>query len=134
MIAQAGLDPSKLVRSPTEVVWRLDPTRLERIVANLVENAERYAGGVVEVSIGEDDDLLAITVDDAGPGIPIRDRQAIFGRFNRGSMGQPANEPKGTGLGLALVDEHVRLHGGNVAVTDRPGGGARFVVRFPRQP
>ena len=55
-----------------------------------------------------------------------------FGRFNRGSMRQPADLPKGTGLGLALVDEHVRMHGGEVVVDDAPTGGARFVVRFPR--
>ena len=60
------------------------------------------------------------------------DCQAIFGRFNRGSMRQPADLPKGTGLGLALVDGHVRMHGGEVVVDDAPTGGARFVVRFPR--
>ena len=73
-----------------------------------------------------------ISVDDAGSGVPACDREAIFGRFNRGSMGQPADKPKGTGLGLALVDEHVRLHGGDATVTDSPDGGARFIVRFPR--
>jgi signal transduction histidine kinase len=47
-------------------------------------------------------------------------------------MRQPLDSAKGTGLGLALVEEHVRMHGGDVAVTDSSTGGARFVVRFPR--
>jgi signal transduction histidine kinase len=134
VLAQADRDPDLLRVGPEVATWRLDPTRLERISANLIENAERYAGGVTEVSLHVDADCLVITVDDAGPGIPVDDRRAIFGRFNRGSMAQPADTPKGTGLGLALVEEHVRLHGGDVAVSDSSAGGARFIVRFPRVP
>ena len=132
VLAQAGVDPDRLCVGPGVGAWRLDPTRLERILANLIENAERYAGGVTEVSVRVDGDYLTIAVDDAGPGIPLEDRRAIFGRFNRGSMPQPVGSPKGTGLGLALVEEHVRLHGGDVDVTDSGAGGARFIVRLPR--
>jgi signal transduction histidine kinase len=132
VLAQADIDPAVL-RAGVEVpAWRLDPTRLERIMANLVENAQRYAGGVTEVSVQVMSDQLVIMVDDGGPGVPMCDRHAIFGRFNRGSMGQPPDKPKGTGLGLALVEEHVRMHGGDVAVSESASGGARFVVRFPR--
>ena len=60
------------------------------------------------------------------------ERTAIFGRFHRGSIEQPPDRPKGTGLGLALVDEHVRMHGGTASVTDSPWGGARFVIHLPR--
>jgi signal transduction histidine kinase len=49
-------------------------------------------------------------------------------------MGARERQPKGTGLGLALVEEHVRMHGGDVHVEDSPFGGARFVVRLPRAP
>ena len=133
VLAQSGVDRAVLRTERDVHMWRLDPTRLERVVANLVENADRYAGGVTGVAICEEDDELRITVDDAGPGIPEADRLAIFGRFNRGSMGQPADRPKGTGLGLALVDEHVRLHGGEVFATGNPAGGARFVVSLPRR-
>jgi signal transduction histidine kinase len=132
VLRQAGVDPSVLRVGPGVETWRVDPTRLERIVANLVENADRYAGGVTEIAIRVDADHLEITVDDAGPGVPVCDRRAIFGRFNRGSTPQPADRPKGTGLGLALVEEHVRMHGGQVMVTDSPAGGARFIVRLPR--
>jgi len=132
VLSQAHVDTNRLRGESGTGIWRLDPTRLERVVANLVENAERYAGGVTRVTISEVAEHLVISVDDAGPGVPKCDREAIFGRFNRGSVGQPTDKPKGTGLGLALVDEHVRLHGGDVTVTDSPDGGARFVVRFPR--
>jgi two-component system, OmpR family, sensor histidine kinase MtrB len=132
VLSQANVDADLLRAESVVGTWRLDPTRLERVVANLVENAERYAGGVTRVTISEVADHLVISVDDAGSGVPACDREAIFGRFNRGSMGQPADKPKGTGLGLALVDEHMRLHSGGVTITDSPEGGARFVVRFPR--
>jgi signal transduction histidine kinase len=132
VVEQAEIDPSVVISERVSLIWRLDATRLERIVANLIENAERYAGGVVAVTVEADEETLTIAVDDNGPGVPESDREAIFGRFNRGSMRQPADLPKGTGLGLALVDEHVRMHGGEVVVDDAPTGGARFVVRFPR--
>ena len=64
-----------------------------------------------------------IVVDDDGPGVPMEERSAIFGRFHRGSIEQPHDRPKGTGLGLALVDEHVRMHGGSVSVIDGPSAG-----------
>jgi signal transduction histidine kinase len=134
VLAQAGVDVQTPHAESGVGSWRLDPTRLERIVANLVENAERYGGGVTAIEVRSGADVLEIIVDDDGPGVPEDDRRAIFGRFNRGSMGQPADQPKGTGLGLALVDEHVRMHGGDVDVTDSPTGGARFTVRFPRLP
>jgi signal transduction histidine kinase len=132
VLAQGEVDTELLTVGPEVGTWRLDPTRLERIVANLIENAERYAGGVTQVSLHVDADCLVLAVEDAGPGVPESDRRAIFGRFNRGSMRQPLDSAKGTGLGLALVEEHVRMHGGDVAVTDSSTGGARFVVRFPR--
>jgi len=74
---------------------------------------------------------LTLVVDDAGPGVPVEERAAIFGRFHRGSAEQPHDRPKGTGLGLSMVQEHVQLHGGSVYVTDAPDHGARFVVRLP---
>jgi signal transduction histidine kinase len=134
VLAQGRVDPSVLCVQPSmRTVWRLDGTRLERVLANLVENADRYAGGVTKVTLCDQDGDLLIEVDDNGPGVPEGDRHAIFGRFNRGSMRQPVGRSKGTGLGLALVDEHVRMHGGEVWVTDNPSRGARFVVRVPEQ-
>jgi two-component system sensor histidine kinase MtrB len=134
VMTQAGVDQGVLRVEQEPLEWRLDPTRIERVLANLIENAQRYAGGVTEISIAVQGEVLVIAVDDAGPGVPTHERSAIFGRFNRGSIGQPQDKPKGTGLGLALVEEHVRMHGGETHVGDSPLGGARFVVRVPRSP
>ncbi|MEO8265395.1 MAG: HAMP domain-containing sensor histidine kinase [Ilumatobacteraceae bacterium] len=115
-------------------VFSLDRTRFERILANIVENADRYGNGVTSVSLARSHDELVVVIDDGGPGVPPDERIAIFGRFHRGSMEQPHDRPKGTGLGLSMVHEHVRLHGGSVYVTDAPDRGARFVVKLPVQP
>ena len=109
----------------------VDRTRYQRIVANLVENAARYAGGITAVTLRRHHAALLIEVDDAGPGVPVEERMAIFGRFHRGTIERLTDAPKGTGLGLSLVDEHVALHGGTIVVSDSPDGGARFTVTLP---
>lgn len=107
---------------------RLDTRRMGQIIVNLVQNADNYGGGATEVRIGGDPGHLRLLVDDAGPGIPADQREQVFERFVRG------DDPSvpGTGLGLALVQEHVRLHEGTVVIKRSPAGGARFVVTVPR--
>ena len=133
-MAAAGVDATRLrCELGDHTLHPLDRTRFERVLANLLENAERYAGGVTAVELDRDaDGTLVVCVDDAGPGVPPDERIAIFGRFHRGNAEQPVDRPKGTGLGLSLVEEHTRLHGGDAHVTDSPWGGARFVVTFPK--
>lgn len=105
---------------------RIDKVRIERILANLLENAREHGGGPVRVFIEPGPArTLVIGVDDAGPGVARSERFRIFERFARGSA---ARHRVGTGLGLALVAEHARAHGGEAWVEDRPGGGARFKV------
>jgi signal transduction histidine kinase len=106
----------------------VDVGRLEWALSNLLANAEQHGGGVEAVSIDRDGDLASIRVDDRGPGVADEDRQRIFERFTRAST---ARGSTGSGLGLALVQEHVRIMGGAVWTTDRPGGGARFVIELP---
>jgi two-component system, OmpR family, sensor histidine kinase MtrB len=109
-----------------------DKRRLERVVANLVENAAGYGGGATSVGVFRLDDVVRIVVEDQGPGVPADERSRIFERFFRGSAAGRRGAGNGSGLGLALVAEHVRLHGGLVWVDDGPGGvGARFVVELP---
>lgn len=110
---------------------RVDRTRYQRIVANLVENATRYAGAPTSLILERSGERLVVIVDDAGPGVPEEERVAIFGRFHRGEHERQPGVPKGSGLGLSLVEEHVTLHGGTIYVTDSPDGGARFVVELP---
>ncbi len=120
------------------LTWPLDPKRYERIVANLFENGQRHAGGVTAVRCYVVDDQLRLQVDDQGPGVPADERLLIFDRFGRGhrasargTFGGGGGPVDGTGLGLALVAQHVAAHGGSVAVLDGPGGGARFEVTLP---
>jgi two-component system sensor histidine kinase MtrB len=111
----------------------VDKRRLVRVIANLIGNAERYAGGCTLVNVELVDDDVRIGVEDEGPGVDEADRDRVFERFARGSEAAGRRgSGEGVGLGLALVREHVNLHGGRVWVEDRPGGpGARFVVELP---
>ena len=106
----------------------VDKRRLERIVVNLLQNAAEHAGGPTVVRVERRDDAMAIVVDDEGPGVSVGDKERIFERFARGTA---ARHRIGSGLGLALVSEHARAHGGAAWVEDAPRGGARFVVTFP---
>ncbi len=110
----------------------VDKRRLERILVNLIENAESHGGGLVAMQAGRLNGAVHISVDDAGPGVAPDDRQAIFERFARGAKSGSRGTEGGTGLGLALVAEHARMHGGTVWVEDAPHGeGARFIVELP---
>jgi two-component system, OmpR family, sensor histidine kinase MtrB len=110
----------------------VDPRRMRQVIANLLENAENYAGGAVGVTVRPTDHgTVRIEIDDAGPGVGPEDREVIFARFARGAAAQVPGAPRGTGLGLALSVQHVELHGGTLTVEDGPGGGARFVVEIP---
>lgn len=122
-----GAVPIDITDAVPELV-RVDKLRVERIVANLLENAREHGGGPVRV-FGEmaSKQTLVLGVDDAGPGVARSERSRIFERFARGSA---ARHRVGTGLGLALVAEHAQAHGGEAWVEDRPGGGARFKASF----
>jgi signal transduction histidine kinase len=109
-----------------------DKRRLERVVGNLVENATAHGGGATCVRVARHDDTVRIEVEDRGPGVPEAERTDVFQRFFRGSAAGRRGAGSGTGLGLALVAEHIRLHGGRVWVEDGPESGARFVVEIPK--
>lgn len=105
---------------------------LRLVAENLVENAARHGrpGGLVRVTLlaagnGAGEGAL-LHVDDDGPGVPEDERERIFAPFAR----VEGRDGQGSGLGLALVEQQVRHHGGRIEVTDSPLGGARFTVRF----
>lgn len=110
-----------------------DKRRLAQVIANLIDNAAKYGGGSIVISIGRRDDEVTLAVQDDGPGVPVAERAVIFDRFSRGSAGGRRGQDTGSGLGLSLVAEHVGLHGGRVWVEGRKDGhsGARFVVVLP---
>jgi two-component system sensor histidine kinase MtrB len=123
----ADLDSSAL-----DAVIAGDKRRLQQVLRNLLDNADAYAGGATRVTAHATDGCVTVFVDDAGPGIPPEERDRIFDRFTRGRNAARRASKAGTGLGLALVAEHVRAHGGRVWVADAPQGGARFAVELPR--
>lgn len=117
-----------------ELVVRADKRRLVRMLDNLLSNAEAHGGGASRVAVEADGDTVLISVEDDGPGVPAEDRARIFDRFSRGGgAGRRSASGDGVGLGLSLVAEHARLHGGRAWVEDRPDDqtGARFVVQLP---
>jgi signal transduction histidine kinase len=124
-------------RAETALI-RGDRRRLARVIANLIDNARAYGGGAPEVSITVPDaadepvSMIRIAVEDHGPGVAPEERDLVFERFARGGGAGRRSGTEGAGLGLALVAEHVRMHGGRVWVEDRADGepGARFVIEL----
>lgn len=118
-----------------------DRRRLARVIANLIDNARVHGDGEAKISLevpthaGRVEQLLHIIVEDRGPGVPSDERHLVFERFARGAAAGRRSSSDGSGLGLALVAEHVRLHNGRVWVEDRRDGqqGARFVIELPAE-
>ncbi len=110
----------------------VDAEMWERVVLNLVSNAFKYTlHGGIRVSLrAADDGQAAFSVSDTGVGIPNDELPRIFDRFHR-IEGQPGRTMEGTGIGLALVHELVRLHGGQIGVQSEPGSGTTVTIRLP---
>jgi PAS domain S-box-containing protein len=142
----AGLDVDRFeVRAEERFQVWADPDKLRQVVANLLENAVRHGEGRVTIAMaldpapaapaeadgaeqqtkGEGPRMVAMTVDDEGPGIPEAMLSRVFTRFWRG------NRRGGTGLGLYIVKGIVEAHGGGITVGRAPGGGARFRFTIP---
>ena len=127
-----------------KLVALFDPDKVETIINNLVSNALKYTaeGGIVSVHLSlvfsSDDEnsfnnatekqYIEIAVKDTGKGISQENIENIFTRFFRVDS---KNESSGTGIGLSLVKELVKLHGGNIYVYSKPGIGSKFTVRLP---
>jgi signal transduction histidine kinase len=133
----------EVVVDPEVERWRVgvDKRRFERVLVNLMENADHYGGGVTTITVAPGQGAVEpsgplgrrveVTVDDAGPGIDPAERTKVFERFYRGSASGRRGTGTGTGLGLALVAEHMHVMRGDVRVEASPDGGARFVLSLP---
>jgi two-component system sensor histidine kinase MtrB len=142
-VAVSSMPSTKLTVSERAegLIMHGDRRRLARVVANLIDNARVHGGGAPEITVteadGEGEPLghVWIVVEDHGPGIPNEERSLVFERFARGAVAGRRSSSDGAGLGLSLVDEHVRMHGGRVWVEDRTDGeqGARFVLELPAE-
>jgi two-component system, OmpR family, phosphate regulon sensor histidine kinase PhoR len=110
----------------------LDTEAFSRALWNLLDNAVKYSpeGGSIDVGVHRQNGHVLITVRDHGLGIPDHERMTIFEKFRRGDAARTRGI-KGTGLGLAMVDQIVRAHRGRVDVTAPPGGGSTFTIVLP---
>jgi two-component system sensor histidine kinase KdpD len=120
------------VRLPDDLplVW-VDGLLVEQLLVNLLENASRYTppGKPVHVAASIDGEWLRLAVSDEGPGLPPGAEHRIFEKFFRGLL--VADGGRGTGLGLAICRAIAKSHGGEISASNRPAGGAEFVIRLP---
>jgi signal transduction histidine kinase len=125
----------RVLAQDAEVVGQLDCPRLERVLLNLLTNAVKYSpdGGDVEVTVSQEQassgPVAVIAVRDNGIGIPAADLPHIFERFYRAS--NVGDQQRGTGLGLAGVQQIAEQHGGEISAASEPGAGSTFTVRLP---
>jgi len=114
--------------APTRVTG--DEHKLAQMIRNLADNAARAARAEVRLSVHADGEAAVITVEDDGPGIPVRDRHRVFERFVRLDESR-SRQSGGSGLGLSIAHEIVRGHGGVLTVGESDLGGARLTARLP---
>lgn len=127
--ARAWLDAVDL-DAERGLMARLDPRRLDVIMANLIGNALKHGGSPVRVAVRTEGDELVIEVRDHGPGIPEEVLPHVFDRFYKASASRPRSE--GSGLGLSIAMENAHIHGGGITAANVPDGGAVFELRLPR--
>ena len=120
------------IDAPAQALYTLgEVAPLQRVVANLLDNAIKYTagGGTVTLSAKENREHVSISVIDSGSGIAEKDLPHIFDRFYRGDQ---SRSTPGSGLGLSLAQAVIRAHGGNIAVKSIPGSGSAFTILLPR--
>ncbi|MBC6463695.1 sensor histidine kinase, partial [Actinomadura sp. HBU206391] len=139
------IDLAELVRS--EVARRMDPQavrlrldsgvmvdavrpQISRLLANLLDNAQRHARHTIVAEVHSNGDRAELAVTDDGGGIAEADRERIFQRFTRLDPAR-SRDQGGAGLGLAIASDIAHVHHGTLHIEDPPSGGARFVLRLP---
>jgi len=121
------------VEVPAALEVVADRATVVRVLVNLLDNAAKYAPeeSSIRVSAVDEGESVRLAVEDEGPGIAPEHLPRIFERFYKGD---PSRASEGVGLGLAIVKHLVRAHGGRVWAENREEGGARFVIRLPKEP
>jgi len=119
------------IEAPPVAPARGDVKKLQRALANILDNALKHTpgGGAVTISVGADRDQIRISISDTGIGIPENELSRIFERFYRGDKSRSEG---GSGLGLSLARAIIRAHGGDITVSSFPGRGSTFTVILPR--
>jgi len=117
------------LQAPDSLLLEGRPQALRRAIGNLIDNGLKY-GSKVSVEAVQDSGTLRITIDDAGPGLPEDELERVFEPFYRLESSR-SRETGGVGLGLAIVRQIARGHGGDVVLENRSGGGLRAVLSLP---
>jgi PAS domain S-box-containing protein len=121
---------SVTVAGATDARCRVDPAHLVQALSNLVTNAAKYAGGALCLTVDAHGGWTTIEVTDDGPGVPEEFEPLLFERFSRSTDARSSGQA-GSGLGLYIVRDLMRLNGGEVTYAAAPGGGAVFTLRLP---
>jgi len=124
---RAGTDRTLFVSADRDIFVRADAALLERVVDNLLGNALKYTSGAVTVRVARRGNDATLEVEDRGPGISDAEREKIFARFVRGTTAAGTN---GLGLGLSLVSEIAKWHGGAASLESNESG-SRFRIALP---
>ena len=133
LLAERHGSQLKIAQPDEPVAVDMDSRRVERILRNLIGNAlDHGEGEPIEITIGEDDDAVAVTVRDHGVGLRPGEAGLVFNRFWRGDPSR-SRLTGGTGLGLAISLEDARLHDGWLQAWGARGRGAQFRLTLPRQ-
>ena len=128
----AGPDHPVTMDIAHDVPTQGDADKIYQVVTNLLANARAHTpeGTKIHVATYSDEDGSYVTVADNGPGLSQEDQERIFERFYRVDTSRQRNSREGSGLGLSIVDEVMKAHGGTVSVASEPGNGATFTLHF----
>lgn len=120
---------------PDRCIVSADTALIHRAIENVVRNALKYTAEYtsVEIAITTQADTVTVTVDDRGPGVPDAALEKLFQPFYRVTEVQSPS-PAGSGVGLAIAERSVSLHGGSIRASNRDGGGLRVAISLPREP
>jgi two-component system phosphate regulon sensor histidine kinase PhoR len=124
-------DANVTLTAPSAIVLKMEISHLYTVMVNLLDNAVKFGADTVGVSIFNHEDAIILSVQDNGPGIPAKERKAIFEKFYRAQKGN-VHTRKGLGLGLFYISQIVTAYGGTIHVENIPGSGALFTIIIPK--
>ena len=115
-------------KEPDNYIISGDRHRMKQVFLNVIDNAAKYGvtGGKIEISLSRDENMIITCVRDWGNGIPEAELPFVKEKFYKGSSKQ-----RGSGIGLAVTDEIVKMHGGTLDITSRVGAGTAVYIRVP---
>ncbi len=127
-LAQEGIKLNYLDADMDAVEISCDPKRLRQVFLNILDNAAKHGGDgkMIDTSLEMEADEVVVRIRDYGPGIPEDELPLVKHKFYKGS-----SKARGSGIGLAVCDEIVELHGGTLTLSNADGGGTEVVVRLP---